>query len=101
MDIQYIKSKNDTVDYRKCSKISNTSLCVLKYYKMLVIKAGFTKLLSKKSDLGLHCLSRQFWQTTSVPNFRTSTVLIESFKLKNFCYNLPLIFLLHTFTDHI
>ena len=25
---------------------------------------------SLKSDLGLHCLSRSFWQATSVQNFR-------------------------------
>ena len=26
---------------------------------------------SQQSDLGLHCLSRPFWQATSDPNFRT------------------------------
>ena len=28
----------------------------------------------KQSDLGLPCLSRPFWQATSVRNFRTFTV---------------------------
>ena len=27
-----------------------------------------------QSDLGLHCLSRLFWQATSARNFRTFTV---------------------------
>ena len=31
--------------------------------------------LKKQSDLGLHCLSRPFWQATIVRNFRTSTPL--------------------------
>ena len=31
-------------------------------------------LLQKQSDLGLHCLSRLFWQATSVLNFRTYTI---------------------------
>ena len=31
-------------------------------------------LLQKQSDLGLHCLSRPFWQATSVQNFRTLTI---------------------------
>ena len=31
------------------------------------------KHLQKQSDLGLHCLSKPFWQATSVGNFRTST----------------------------
>ena len=29
----------------------------------------------KQSDLGLHCLSRPFWQVTSFQNFRTFTIL--------------------------
>ena len=29
----------------------------------------------KQSDLGLLCLTRPFWQTTSVRNFRTFSVL--------------------------
>ena len=32
----------------------------------------------KPSDLGLHCFSRPFWQITSVPNFRMSTVSVMS-----------------------
>ena len=28
----------------------------------------------KQSDLGLYCLSRPFWQTTSVRNFRTFSI---------------------------
>ena len=34
-------------------------------------------LLKKQSDLGIPCLSRAFWQITSVRNFRTVTVFIE------------------------
>ena len=30
--------------------------------------------LRKQSDLGLPCLSKPFWQVTSVPSFRTFTV---------------------------
>ena len=53
---------------------------------MLVFRAGIHKMLAiianrqlpdKQFDLGLHCLSRLFWQTTSVPNFRTFTVLFD------------------------
>ena len=42
---------------------------------MFVIKAGINKMLVRifnrqtQSDLGLHCLSRPFWQATSVKNF--------------------------------
>ena len=32
----------------------------------------------KQSDLGLRCLSRPFWQATSVQNFRTFTKHSES-----------------------
>ena len=35
----------------------------------------FRLFLQKQSDLGLHCLSRPFWQATSVQNFRTSSVV--------------------------
>ena len=31
-------------------------------------------LLQKQSDLGLHCLSRPFWQAISVQIIRTSTI---------------------------
>ena len=31
-------------------------------------------LLQKQSDLGLPCLSKPFWQATSVRNFRTFSV---------------------------
>ena len=54
---------------------------------MLVTRAGNHKIVrienredpdqtasKKQSDQGLHCLSRQFWQATSVQFFRTSTV---------------------------
>ena len=53
---------------------------------MLVFRAGIYKMLAilanrqfpdKQFDLGLHCLSRLFGQTTSVPNFRTFTVLFD------------------------
>ena len=32
---------------------------------------------SKQSNLGLHCLLRPFWQVSSVPNFKTLTVVIS------------------------
>ena len=52
---------------------------------MLVIMAGIHKILvrmanredpdlKKQSDLDLHCLSRSFWQATSVQHFRTFTL---------------------------
>ena len=41
-------------------------------------------LLQKQSDLGLHCLSRPFWQAASVLNFRTFTVL-KNFLLQQTC----------------
>ena len=46
-------------------------------HKMLVRIANMEDpvrlLFYKQSDLGLQCLSRIFWQTTSVRNFRTFT----------------------------
>ena len=33
-----------------------------------------------QSDLGLHCLSRLFWQTTDVRNFGTFTVILAQGK---------------------
>ena len=33
------------------------------------------RVLKKQSDTSLHCLSRPFWQATSVQNFRTFTIL--------------------------
>ena len=55
---------------------------------MLVIRAGIYKVLvrianredpdqtasQKQYNGGLHCLSRPFWQATSVRNFRASTI---------------------------
>ena len=57
-------------------------------FQMLAIRAGIQKLLvrtanrktlirlllQKQSGLGLHCLSRLFWQDASVQNLRTFTV---------------------------
>ena len=37
-------------------------------------------LLWKQSDLGLPCLSRAFWQASSVQNFRTFTVKYLNYK---------------------
>ena len=34
-------------------------------------------LLEKQSDLCLHCLSKSFWQATSVRKFRASTVIVD------------------------
>ena len=50
---------------------------------MLVISAGINQMLvrlanRKDPDLGMHCLSRPFWQVTSVQNFRTFTVYLTS-----------------------
>ena len=54
---------------------------------MLVIRAGIHKLLvrianradpnQKQSDLGLCCLSRPFYQATSIVNFRTFTIYVK------------------------
>ena len=60
----------------KCSKIINTFL-FLSSNKILVTKTGTHKMLVRITtredpdqtasfDLGLHCLSRQFWKATSV-----------------------------------
>ena len=43
-------------------------------------------LLKKQPDLGLPCLSRPFWQATSVQNFKTFRILTIS----NFNGQLPL-----------
>ena len=37
----------------------------------------------KQSDLGLHCLSRPFLQTTSVFNFRAFTIFTQIFFVFN------------------
>ena len=53
---------------------------------MLVFRAGIHKMLAiianrqfpdKSFDLGLHCFSKPFWHATSIPNFRTFTVLFD------------------------
>ena len=48
-------------------------------------------LLQKQSDLGLHCLTKPFWQATSVPNFRTFTVDIKD-KISTLCTLLDTIY---------
>ena len=60
-----------------CSKISNIFLFLFSN-KMLVFRARTHKMLVRianreESDLGLHCLSRYFWQATSVQNFKPSS----------------------------
>ena len=52
-------------------------------------------------SLDLHCLSRPFWQTTNVQNFRTFNIcafnklsVIESIVTLVFCYYVSLDFLL-------
>ena len=72
-----------------CSNFFLTFLLFLYSTKMLFIRDGFHKnacpnkqtgktliklLLQKQFDLGLHCLSRPFWQATSISNFRKFTV---------------------------
>ena len=42
--------------------------------QMIIFLSNMLKILKKQSDLGLGCLSMPFWQTTSVCNFRTSSV---------------------------
>ena len=45
-------------------------------YKMFVKIANKEGLSKKQTDLGLPCLFRSFWQTTSVQNFRTLELLL-------------------------
>ena len=71
--------------YSKCSKILNTFLFLFSY-KRLVSRAGIHTVLvrianredpdktASPTDLGLFCLSRPFWQATSVQIFRTFTI---------------------------
>ena len=97
---------NYTVQYQTCVKELNITgtvialkfrniFLVLFSNKMLVIKAGNHKMLvriakregpdqKKQFDLGLPCLSRPFWQATSVRNFRTYAIMpiIQSLKYK-------------------
>ena len=63
----------------KCSKISKTSLDLFSN-KMLVSLTGIQKMLVRIAnreypDLGLHCLSRPFWQTTCINFFRILNVI--------------------------
>ena len=43
-----------------------------------VAKGKIGLLPQKQSDLGLFCLSRHFWQVTSVQNFRTFPIDCQS-----------------------
>ena len=71
---------------KPCSKILKTLLINYISIEMVVIRDACQN--SKRedpgqtasSDLGLRCLSRPFWQATSVQDFRTST--ISKFKSK-------------------
>ena len=67
---------NILIEYSRCSKISNTFLFLFSN-EMLVFRAGIHKMLvrianredpfqRKQSDIGLHRLSRPFWQATCV-----------------------------------
>ena len=57
---------------------------------MFVIMSGIHKMLVRianrevhdqiQSDVGLHCLSRPFWQALKVQNFRIFTISDGSFK---------------------
>ena len=54
--------------------------------KLLAFRAGIHKTLTRRAnrenpDLGLCCLSRPFWQPTSVRNFRTFAVGLDDFYL--------------------
>ena len=69
--------------YGKCCKTLNTLLFLFSK-KIVLFGAGINKVLRRianredldqtESDLGLHCLTKSFWQANSVQNFRTSTV---------------------------
>ena len=77
--------------YGKCSKISNTFLFLFSN-KMLVFRAGIQKILvriANREDLGLPCLSKPFWQATSVRNFRTFTI----HAVEGLCQNFDLMLL--------
>ena len=39
-----------------------------------------------QSDLGLHCLSRPFWQATNIQYFRTSIVCIHFIHCNSFFF---------------
>ena len=54
----------------------------------------FRLLLQKLSDPGLPCLSRPFWQATSVCNFRTFTILEKT------CLTFSYKFLAHLMGQH-
>ena len=42
---------------------------------------------ASSADLGLRCLTRFYWQSTSVRNFRTLTIFI--YFMRNYCICLP------------
>ena len=89
---------------------------LLSFYsqKMLIIRAGTHKTHVRianredpdqtadeeaviQSDLGLHCLSRPFWQATSTQNFKCFKILNTSFSLsvlKN-CWSVGMVFTKH------
>ena len=55
---------------------------------MLVFRAGIHKILvriANGEDLGLCCLSRSFWQATSVRNLRTFMILADILTLCKMC----------------
>ena len=75
--------------YGKHSKILNTFS--LFSNKMLVIRAAIHKMLvrianmdgpdqtASESDLGVHCMSRPFWQATSIPDRLLSRICVLIF----------------------
>ena len=81
----FINKKLHFLYFGKCSKILNTFLFLFSY-KMFVSRAGNHTVLvrianreypdqtASSTDLGLPCLSRPFWQATSVQIFRTFTI---------------------------
>ena len=84
-------SYNTTVNVLKFQTflVSNKILVIrVEIHVMLVrIQTGKTLirlLLQKQSDLGLPCLSRPFWQATSVGNLRISTVRYKQHNMKIF-----------------
>ena len=107
------------IKYGKSSKILNIFLFLCST-KLLVIRAGMHKmlariakgktlirlLLQKQSDLGLHYLSRCFWQKTSLGNFRTFTEYTPRghrlvFPNYNVYQSLKIVFILANSVNHV
>ena len=60
---------DETMLYSKCSK--NYEHGYQDWKSQNACQNSIANREVKQSDLGMHCLSRTFWQTTSIRNFRT------------------------------